>query len=125
MDFLSQALRRVRMAKVVELILGRSGSSISVRNERVTAPGFRGAVESRAEQLVICIWVPIRGAGSVADFSELLLGPDGRGEAERYLTAPAGEERNLSANEIHIRRLGFNRRTARVQLIRDPHGDSE
>ena len=60
---------------------------------------FRTAVEFKADPQLSAS-VPIRGAGTPADFASLVLEPDGVAEAKRYLAANPGDTLNLSAGEI-------------------------
>lgn len=61
-------------------------------------------------------YAPISRAGELSDFSRIALTPGGAGEAERYLKAAAGEDLNLSPQEI----VAFHALNAQVAGGADP-----
>ncbi|HXJ34591.1 MAG TPA: hypothetical protein VMS22_11220 [Candidatus Eisenbacteria bacterium] len=60
---------------------------------------FRTAIDLKADPQLSASAV-IRGPGAPADFTSLVLEPDGAAEASRYLAASPGETLNLSRDEI-------------------------
>src|SRR5262249_61219396 len=60
---------------------------------------FRATVDLKADPHLSAS-VPIRGAGTPADFASVGLEPDGAEEAQRYLEARPGDTLNLSADDI-------------------------
>ena len=105
--FPADAAARVRSGEILE-------SDPAESSERELAVGFTFLVRQPPKSLAKAIRkmvdaksdphlatsVRIRGAGSLDDFSGLVLKPHGKAEAKRYLTASPGETLNLSADEI-------------------------
>lgn len=60
---------------------------------------FRAAVDLKADP-TLSASVPLRGPGTLADFAGLVLEPNGKAEARRYLAASPGDTLNLSVDEI-------------------------
>jgi len=75
---------------------------------------FRAGVDLNADRQLAAS-VPIRGPGTLADFANLVVEPDGEAEARRYLAARPGNGLNLSQDEIGKFNTLADRSKARVE----------
>jgi hypothetical protein len=107
LGFPADATARVRRGEMLEADpTESSGSELAIglmflvkQPPAEIAKAFRKAVDLKQDRQLASS-TQIKGAGSLADFTTLVLTPDGAAEAKRYLKARPGETLNLSPDEI-------------------------